>query len=160
MLEAEPSSKTLVALEAAKTGSKGDAKGTDTATATPVEEGLPTALQLFKTIMSKDILFNPSYRDLVLVDLFIHLFCWVFFTCLLWSHFLQYLPFNVTFKIFVFGLMSLFAVSTDIWGIIINAVSPRRSLSFTHTLHSEHILLLYTHNTTHVHIGDYLTHVS
>ena len=84
-------------------------------------EGVPTSWQLFKSILR--LLFSPKYRGLVLINMLIHLTSWLFFTSLLWAHFLKYLPFNVAFKIYFFGLMAAFAITTDVWGTILNAVS-------------------------------------
>ncbi len=120
----------------------------DPTTATGLKGELPTAWQLWKHIYG-DVLFgNAMLRDLVLWDLALHLGCWLVrttflhphadqqtsitytttthiqpqtFTSLLWAFFLGYLPFNLAFKIYFFGLMALFAVSTDIWGILLNA---------------------------------------
>lgn len=82
------------------------------------EEGeLPTPFQLWRHIYA-DLLFgNPLLRDLVYWDMALHLFCWLCFAGMLWAFFLGYLPFNLAFKIYFFGLMGLF-VCINLWGSV------------------------------------------
>jgi len=74
-----------------------------------LEDGeLPTPFQLWRHIYA-DLLFgNPMLRDLVYWDMALHIFCWLCFAGMLWAFFLGYLPFNLAFKIFFFGLMGVF----------------------------------------------------
>lgn len=74
-----------------------------------LEEGdLPTPFQLWKHIYANILFGNPLLRDLVYWDMALHLACWLCFTGMLWAFFLGYLPFNLAFKIYFFGLMGIF----------------------------------------------------
>jgi hypothetical protein len=84
-----------------------------------LEDGeLPTPFQLWKHIYA-DILFgNPLLRDLVYWDMALHLFCWMCFAGMLWAFFLGYLPFNLAFKIYFFGLMGVFVSKSLVEGCV------------------------------------------
>jgi len=70
-------------------------------------EKLPTPFELWKYIYASILFGNPLLRDLVWINLAVHVTFWLLFSTLLWAVFLGYLPFSITFKAYFFGSMAV-----------------------------------------------------
>lgn len=70
-------------------------------------EKLPTPFELWKYIYASILFGSPLLRDLVWINLAVHVIFWLLFSTLLWAVFLGYLPFSITFKVYFFGSMAV-----------------------------------------------------